>query len=85
MSQSASGPISNHFIKTLQELVKDLPASVPEESAFDKLAVFGGSPKEFDDPTLDAEELWKATLYTVLKSMLGWVIEENMDDIWQMH
>jgi hypothetical protein len=43
----------------LQELVEDLPASVPEASEFDKLAVFGGNPKEFDDPTLDAEELWR--------------------------
>jgi hypothetical protein len=81
MSQSASGPISNCFIKTLQELVKDLPASVPEASAFDKLAVFGGSPKEFNDSTLDAEELWEATLNTALKSMLGWEIEEKMDNI----
>jgi hypothetical protein len=81
MSQSASGPIFNCFIKMLQELVKDLPASVPEASAFDKLVVFGGSPKEFDDPTLDAEELWEAILNIVLKSMLGWRIEENMDDI----
>jgi hypothetical protein len=56
MSQSASGPISNCFIKMLQELVKDLPASVPEVSAFNKLAVFGGSPKEFKDPTLDADD-----------------------------
>ena len=47
----------------LRELVKDLPPSVPEASEFDKLTVFGaklepgwGSPKEFDDPTLDAEE-----------------------------
>ena len=45
----------------LQELVKDLPVSVPEASEFNKLTVFGGKleprkPKEFDDPTLDAEE-----------------------------
>jgi hypothetical protein len=81
MSQSASGPISNRFIKMLQELVKDLPASIPEASAFDKLVVFGGSPKEFDNPTLDAEKLWEPTLNTVLKSTLAWEIEENMDDI----
>ena len=80
-SQPVSGPISNIFIKMLQDLVKDLPASVPEASEYDKLAVFGGSPKEFDDPTLDAEELWEATLNSVLKSTLGWGMEGNMDDI----
>jgi hypothetical protein len=65
----------------LQELVEDLPASVPEASEFDKLTVFGGNPKEFDDPILDAEELWEATLNSVLKSALGWGIEGNMDNI----
>lgn len=65
----------------LQELVKDLPESVPEASEFDRLAVFGGNPKEFDDPTLNAEELWEATLNNVLKSTLGWGIEGNMDNI----
>ena len=43
--------------------------------------MFGGNPKEFDDPTLDAEELWEATLNSILKSMLGWGIEGNMDNI----
>jgi hypothetical protein len=58
-------------------LVKDLPASVPEASEFNKLAVFGGSSKKFDDLTLDSEKLWEATLNTVLKSTLGWEIEET--------
>ena len=65
----------------LWELVKDLPVSVPEASEFNKLAVFGGSPREFDDPTLDAEELWEATLNNVFKLMLGWGVEGNIDNI----
>jgi hypothetical protein len=82
MSQPVLGLISNTFIKMLQELVKALPASVPEASEFNKLAVFGGSPKEFDDPPLDADELWEAaTLNSILKSMLGWGIKGNMDNI----
>jgi len=47
------------------------PDSVPEASEFDKLAVFGRSPKEFDVPTLDADELWETTLNHILKSTLG--------------
>jgi hypothetical protein len=39
-------------------LVKDLPESTPEALEFDRLAVFGGNPKEFDNPVLDADELW---------------------------
>src|SRR5271168_4430125 len=69
---SKSLPVSEHifisFIKTLQNLVKDLPESTPEASEFDRLAVFGGNPKEFDDPALDADELWETTLNSVLKS-----------------
>ena len=81
MFQPVLGPISNNFIKMLWELVKDLPASVPEASEFNRLAVFGGSLKEFDDPSLDADELWEMTLNSVLKSTLGWGNEGNMDNI----
>lgn len=62
------GPV---FIDTLWNLVKSLPESVPQASEFDKLAVFGGSPKEFDDAALDADELWETTLNGILKSALG--------------
>ena len=76
-----SGPIFNNFIKTLQNLVKELPDSIPEASEFDRLAVFGGAPKEFDDPALDADELWETTLNSVLKLTLGWAMEGNMNEI----
>jgi hypothetical protein len=78
MSQPVLQPIFNGFIKMLQELVKALPVHVPEASEFDKLAVFGGSPKEFDDPTLDADKLWEASLNSILKSMLGWGVMDNI-------
>jgi hypothetical protein len=80
-SLPVTGPIFNSFIETLRNLVKDLPESIPEASEFDRLAVFGGNPKEFDDPTLDADELWETTLNGVLKSTLGWGTEGNMDEI----
>ena len=65
----------------LQNLVRDLPESIPEALEFDRLAVFGGTPKEFDDPALDADELWETTLNSVLKSTLGWGMEGNMNEI----
>ena len=40
-----SEPISDSFIKMLQNFVKNLPASVPEVSEIDRLAVFGQKPK----------------------------------------
>lgn len=54
-----------------RSLVKILPESVPEASEFDKLAVFVGTSREFDDPWLDADELWETVLNRVLKSALG--------------
>ena len=37
--------------------------------------------EEFDDPALHADELWETTLNSVLKLMLGWGTEGNMDEI----
>jgi hypothetical protein len=76
-----SGPTFSNFIKKLQNLVKDLPESIPEASEFDRLAVFGGMPMEFDDPALDVDELWETTLNNVLKSTLGWGTEGNMGEV----
>jgi len=80
-SKSVSGPISDSFIKTLRNLVKDLPSSVPEATEFDRLAALGQNLKDFDDAALDADELWEKMLNSVLKSTLGWGTEGNMDEI----
>jgi len=76
-----SGPIFNSFIDLFQNLVNDLPETVPKASELDRLAVFGRTPEEFDNPGLDADELWETTLNHVLKSALGWGTEENWDEI----
>ena len=34
---------------------------------------------DFDDPTLDADLLWETVLNALLKSVLGWGMEEDMD------
>jgi hypothetical protein len=80
-SLACFGTYFQQLHRNLQNLVKDLPESIPEASEFDRLAVFGGNPKEFDDPALDADELWETTLNNVLKSTLGWGTEGNMDEI----
>jgi hypothetical protein len=51
-------PITNNFVKHLWTLVNGLPESIPEGSKFDKLAYFACDPKDFDDPTVDADEKW---------------------------
>ena len=82
-SKPVSEPAINNFIQTLQNLVKNLAESIPEALESGRLAIFGGSPKEFDDPTLDADDLWETMLNGTLKSALGWGTEESMDEVIQ--
>lgn len=60
---------------------RPIPDTIPEATEYDKLAVFGGSPRDFDNPDLDVDDLWEEVLNKVLKSALGWGEEENMDDV----
>ena len=64
-----SKPISDSFIKKLQNLVKDLPASVPEASKIDRLAVFGQKPKRKRVPCRDENAL-NGCLCRVIVDML---------------
>jgi len=70
---------ASSFIRKLQGLVKGLPENIPEALQSDK--IFGGDPKVFNDPTIAADELWEVVLNNILKSMLGWGTEGNMDEI----
>ncbi|KAF8161442.1 hypothetical protein B0H34DRAFT_673382 [Crassisporium funariophilum] len=79
--QPVSVPIKESFATKLQELVMSLPLSIPEALEFDRLAVFGGDPKSFDDPTISADELWETGLNNVLKATFGWGKERNMNEI----
>jgi len=81
ISQPVSEPTADDFISKLQKLVKNLPDSIPEASYFDKLAVFGGDPRGFDDPNISADDLWEMGLNEVLKATLGWRKEGDMDQI----
>ena len=80
-TKPVSEPIVNRFISRLQNLVESLPENVREASEFNQLAVFGGNPKEFDVAALDADELWETMLNGILKSVLGWGTEGNMEEI----
>ena len=70
---------SLRFTKQFHILVKGLPASIPEALETDKLAIFGSDPKAFDNPATSADELWEMGLNNLLKSALGWGLEEDMD------
>jgi len=67
------------FLEKLHHLIGSLPNTILEASDDDKLAVFEGNPMDFDDPTLDADLLWETVLNALLKSVLGWGMEEDMD------
>ena len=74
-------PITEGFVSDLGQLVKSLPSSIPEASELDKLAIFGAEPRSFDNPAVDADELWETSLNKVLKVTLGWGKEGNMEEL----
>ena len=74
-------PATDDFLEKLFNIVRLLPDTIPEATEYDKLAVFGGNPRDFDNPDLSADDLWEEVLNKVLKSALGWGEEVNMDDV----
>ena len=73
-------PVKDVFWK-LYNLIENLPASIPEASDYDSLAIFSGNPADYDDPNLSADELWETKLNGLFKSALGWGTEGDMDNI----
>ena len=69
------------FLGQLYNLIENLPASIPEASDYDRLAVFSGNPVEYDNPSLSPDELWEETLNGLFKSALGWGTEGDMDEV----
>ena len=47
----------NGFIRRLEEIVQNLPESIPVASSNDKLAAFNIEPELLDDPNIDADDL----------------------------
>ena len=62
-------------------MIKNLPESIPEASDYDKLAIFAARPCDFDDTSIPSDELWEEVVNKVLKSIFGWGMEGNMDEI----
>lgn len=73
-------PIISNFLENFQNMIKRLPGSIPEASEYDKLAIFSGNPAIHDNPSLKGDELWEV-VNPLLKEVLGWGMEGDMDDI----
>lgn len=69
------------FVERLNNLAKDLLHTIPEASDSNKLAKFGGNPADFDDKTIDNEDLWEEEINPWLKRVLGWGTEAKMEDL----
>ncbi|KAF8808491.1 hypothetical protein BYT27DRAFT_7210874 [Phlegmacium glaucopus] len=76
-----AGPVFNSVLGKLCHLIDQLPDSIPEATAYDKLAVFGNNPAVYDDPSLDSDDLWEKLLNGLLKSVFGWGIEDDMENL----
>jgi hypothetical protein len=71
--------IFSGFLARFQYLIKNLQKSIPEALDYDKLAIFGARPCNFDNTSILSDELWEEVVNKVLKSTFGWGIEGNMD------
>ena len=69
------------FLNRLQHSIKNIPDTVPEAGDNDRLAIFCGNPKGFDDENLDLDGLWEEVLNPLLKSSLDWETEGNTNEI----
>ena len=58
-------PVIDNFLEKLVDLIRLLPDTIPEATDYDKLAVFTGNPRDFDNPGLDADDLWEEVLNKV--------------------
>jgi hypothetical protein len=76
-------PRISPFLEKLNNFAKNLPRTIPEASNNDKLAEFGGDPEDFDDKTIDNEDLWEEEINPRLKRVLGWGTEGKMEGLIQ--
>lgn len=81
VSPTKPTPVVRGFLEELYHLITGLPNTIPEATEYDDLAVFGGNPQVFDDPSLDADDLWETVINQQLKAVLGWGAEADMDRI----
>ncbi|KAF8815932.1 hypothetical protein BYT27DRAFT_7230107 [Phlegmacium glaucopus] len=63
-----AGPVFNSVLGKLCHLIDQLPDSIPEATAYNKLTVFGSNPAVYDDTSLDSDDLWEKSLNGLLKS-----------------
>jgi len=78
---SSFEPVTSNFLKTLHHLISNLPDTIPEATDYDKLAVFSGNPAQYDDLSLDGDDLWETSLNGIMKSVFGWGTEGDVESI----
>ena len=77
-------PRVSPFVEKLTNLAMRLPDTIPEASDDDKLAEFGQDPANFDNKTLNQDDLWEEEINPHLKRVLivlNWWTEGNMEDL----
>ncbi|KAF8148808.1 hypothetical protein B0H34DRAFT_679492 [Crassisporium funariophilum] len=74
-------PRSSGLLAKLQHLIENLPETIPEGTQDDKLAYFAGDPVDFDNPSLNADELWEESLNSHLKSVFGCGAEDDIKNL----
>lgn len=73
--------IKDNFLEKFHSLINRLPESIPEATEYDTLAMFGGNPQDCDDPSLNGDDLWEEVLNGMMKNVLGWGMESDMNNV----
>ena len=71
-STVVSGPKESKLLNRIQNIMNNLPDSVPIASSQDRLVVFHHDPHLLVGTTKNGDDLWEDTLNSFLKDALGW-------------
>ncbi|KAF8991389.1 hypothetical protein BDQ17DRAFT_1254956, partial [Cyathus striatus] len=74
-------PHNGNFLDRLFDSISRLLDSIPVASVYDTLAIFSGSPADYNNSSIDVADLWEMILNGLLKSVIGWGIEKDMDNL----
>ncbi|KAF8989333.1 hypothetical protein BDQ17DRAFT_1220945, partial [Cyathus striatus] len=69
------------FLKKFFNAITSLPNSIKEATEDDALALFAQNPANHDDPRITSDMLWEEKLNGLLKSVIGWGVDDDIDHL----
>ncbi|TFK70650.1 hypothetical protein BDN72DRAFT_939867 [Pluteus cervinus] len=80
-SSTPAEPAPVSVVERLRFLTAKLPDHIPEAAEDDSLAILSRDPMEYDDLSVDRDDLWEEVLNPLLKRILGWGEEGDTENL----